>query len=149
MDSPQMRKNNTLSRRARILLAEDDRAMAVLIEIALQQSGFSYRLEIATDGNEAIAALEKASPEDRPDLFLLDLYMPGKDGFEVLEHIKWRENLRRIPVIMFSSSQCPTHVKRAYDLHANAYVLKEGDLPELAAKLESILSFWLITATAA
>jgi two-component system, chemotaxis family, response regulator Rcp1 len=132
-------------RPARIVLAEDNRTIARLIEVALQRTGVPHELNIVHDGDQAIAALEKKSSclDDIPDLFLLDLHMPGKNGFEVLEYIKQQEQLRRIPVVMFSSSSLPADVNRAYDLHANAYVRKNPNLPELSRTLDSVLRFWL------
>jgi CheY-like chemotaxis protein len=82
-----------------------------------------------------------------PDLLLLDLHMPGKDGFEVLEHVKRRAELRQIPVVMFSSSDLATDVRRAYDLHVNAYVRKNTDFADLCLTTDTILRFWLQTAT--
>lgn len=129
---------------ARILLAEDDRTTARLIEVALHRTGVPHELSIVYDGEEAVRALEL--PGNAPSLFLLDIQMPGKNGFQVLEHIKKSDRLRRIPVVMFTSSSQPSDVNRAYDLHANAYVLKHPNLPELTRAMESILGFWLKTA---
>src|SRR5579863_2359212 len=94
--------NHTRTRPARIVLAEDDRATARLIEIALKRTGVPHELELVHDGHEAIAAVEKHVQV--PDLLLLDLYMPGRSGFEVLEHVKRHDLLRRTPVVIFSNS---------------------------------------------
>jgi CheY-like chemotaxis protein len=131
-------------RQARILLAEDDRTTASLIKIALQRTGVPHDLEMVHDGDSAIAAL--ARQESIADLLLLDLHMPGKDGFEVLQHVKGHERLRRIPVVMFSSSEIADDINRAYDLQANAYVVKRSDFTELCRSLEVVLQFWLRTA---
>src|SRR5271154_2692423 len=96
------------SRQPRVLLAEDDRTTASLIKIALQRSRVSHDLEMVHDGDSAIAALERSSPG--ADLLLLDLHMPGKNGFEVLNHVKRQERLRRIPVVMFSASEMPDDI---------------------------------------
>jgi CheY-like chemotaxis protein len=129
------------------VLAEDDRAFARLIEIALKRTGIPHELEFAHDGHEAIAAIERhVKHVSVPDLLLLDLYMPGKDGFEVLEHIKQHDLLRRTPVVIFSNSDLTADVIRAYDLHANAYVLKTTDFAELCRTMEITLHFWLNTA---
>lgn len=137
--------NSRRDRPARIVLAEDDRTTASLIKIALQRTGVSHDLHIVHDGDAAIAALERtAAPwNEATDLLLLDLHMPGKNGFEVLEHVKRQENLRRIPVVMLSASESPGDVNRAYDLHANAYVLKHSDFSDLCRSLDVILQFWL------
>lgn len=137
--------SHTRNRPARIVLAEDDRAFARLIEIALKRTGVPHELELARDGAEAIAAVEKHV--NVPDLLLLDLYMPGKSGFEVLEHVKSHDLLRRTPVVIFSNSDLTADVMKAYDLHANAYILKTTDFAELCRTMETTLHFWLNTAT--
>ena len=132
------------SRPARILLAENDRTTASLIKIALQRTGVSHDLHMVHDGDSAIAALER--PAAVADLVLLDLHMPGRGGFEVLEHVKRQAHLRGIPVVMLSSSEKPVDINRAYDLHANAYVLKRPDFSEMCRSLDGVLQFWLRTA---
>ena len=128
----------------RVLLAEDDRSTARLIEVALQRAGVLHDLHIVGDGDAAIAALERDSTII--DLLLLDLYMPGKNGFEVLEYVKRQEHLRRIPVVVFSSSETPEDVNRAYDLHANAYVFKNPSFHDMCRSVDATLQFWLRTA---
>jgi len=130
------------ARPARIVLAEDDRALAGLIGIAMKRSGIVHDLETVHDGHRAIAAMEA----DTPDLLLLDLHMPGKNGFEVLEHIKRHTRLRRTPVVMFSNSDLSADVTRAYDLHVNAYVRKTVEFADLCDTMDTILHFWLQTA---
>ncbi len=129
-------------RPARILLVEDDRTTARLIEIALKRSGFPHLLDIVPDGSQALTTLEATVV----DLLLLDLYIPGKNGFEVLEHVKGHDRLRRIPVVVFSTSTQASDVNRAYDLHANAYVVKPLDFSDLCRALDSIVQYWLGTA---
>jgi CheY-like chemotaxis protein len=80
------------------------------------------------------------------DLVLLDLHMPEKNGFEVLEHVKTHPRLRMIPVVMLSSSIVPSDVDQAYQLHANAYVEKRATLADLSKTLDAILRFWIQTA---
>jgi CheY-like chemotaxis protein len=144
--------NQKRSRPARIVLAEDDRAIARLIEIALKKTGIPHDLETVHDGHGAIAAVEKdlakLSPfgYDTPDLLLLDLHMPGKSGFEVLEYVKRHVLLRRIPVVMFSNSDLPSDVNKAYDLHVNAFVRKSTEFADLCHTMDTILRFWLHTA---
>src|SRR5271165_1602483 len=129
-----MTNDSRRNRPARILLAEDDRTTASLIKIALQRTGVSHDLDMVHDGDAAIAALER--PDAIADLLLLDLHMPGKNGFEVLQHVKNQEHLRRIPVVMLSSSEIQGDVNRAYDLHANAYVVKRPDFSDLCRSLD-------------
>jgi two-component system, chemotaxis family, response regulator Rcp1 len=135
--------SNSLNRPAHIVLAEDDPSTARLIEVALQRSGVLHDLHIVGDGEAAIAALERPSPTD---LLLLDLYMPGKNGFEVLAHVKGQNHLRGIPVVVFSSSETPEDVNRAYDLHANAYVFKNPSFHDMCRSVDVTLQFWLRTA---
>lgn len=127
-----------------VVLAEDDPTTARLIEVALQRAGVLHDLRIVGDGDAAIAALER--PPALTDLLLLDLYMPGKNGFEVLAHVKGKEHLRRIPVVVFSSSETPEDVNRAYDLHANAYVFKNPSFHDMCRAVDATLQFWLRTA---
>ena len=75
--------------------------------------------------------------------------MPGKNGFEVLEHLKRHVLLRRIPVVMFSNSDLASDVTKAYDLHVNAYVRKNTEFADLCSTLHTILHFWLLTAITA
>jgi len=128
---------------ARVILVEDDRTVARLIEIALKRTAIPHDLQVVHDGHQAIAALLTSTP----DLCLLDLYMPGKDGFEVLEYVRQEERLRRLPVVMLSSSNSAADINRAYDLHVNAYVVKEIEFSNLCHSLDSVLHFWLRTAT--
>jgi DNA-binding response OmpR family regulator len=134
--------NYRRARPARIVLAEDDRALAGLIGIAMKRTGIVHDLETVHDGHQAIAAMESKTP----DLLLLDLHMPGKNGFEVLEHIKRHTRLRRTPVVMFSNSDLSADVIRAYDLHVNAYVRKTIEFADLCHTMDTILHFWLQTA---
>lgn len=144
--------NYKRNRPARVVLAEDDRAIARLIEIALKRTGIPHDLETVHDGHQAIEAVEKdiakLSPFgfETPDLLLLDLHMPGKDGFQVLEYLKRHVLLRRIPVVMFSNSDRACDVAKAYDLHVNAYVRKNTEFAEMCRTLDTILRFWLLTA---
>jgi CheY-like chemotaxis protein len=140
-----MVKNNRRTRPARIVLAEDDRASASLIGIALRRTGIPHDLETVHDGDQAMAAVEKSTPTD---LLLLDLHMPAGNGFEVLERLKQDARLRRIPVVMFSGSDLSADVTKAYDLHVNAYVKKSTDFAELCETMDTVVRFWLQTAAA-
>jgi two-component system, chemotaxis family, response regulator Rcp1 len=144
-----MPRNNKPPFPARVILAEDDLATARLIKIALEQTGVPHDLEMVRDGKQAIVAVEKNHATGRkiPDLLLLDLHMPGKDGFEVLEYVKQHARLRRMPVVIFSNSDKASDVAKAYDLHVNAYVRKGSDFDDLCDRTETILRFWLQTAT--
>lgn len=131
---------------ADILLVEDNRTDAELIAEALKDSGLSHRLDIVTDGAEALKALKEP---DKPHLVLLDLNLPKKSGIEVLRHMKRSPKLSLIPVIILTNSKSRDDVVRAYRAHCNAYVRKPIGFDALLAVIESTIRFWLRTATVA
>jgi len=133
-----MLTNHKGTRLPRILLAEDDRAIARLIAIALKRTGIPHELETVHDGHQALDSLKKTT-----DLLLLDLHMPGKNGFEVLEHVKQDPLLRGIPVVVLSNSDQPADVIKAHHLYANAYVRKSPEFAVLCQTMDSLLRFWL------
>lgn len=131
-----------------ILLIEDNRGDVRLLREALKECGMGHRLEVVTDGVEAIQYLRREEPylrESRPDLILLDLNLPKKDGREVLLEIKTDANLRRIPVVILSTSDAEADVLTAYDRHANCYISKPLDLDAFFDVAESIRRFWVDT----
>jgi CheY-like chemotaxis protein len=135
-----------LGERVDILLVEDNPADARLMQEALAEAKIRNRLHLVADGLEALAYLRRQSPfagAVRPDLILLDLNLPGKDGREVLAEIKRDQDLRRIPVVILTSSQAEADIARAYDLHANAYVTKPLDVEQFITVVKSIEDFWL------
>lgn len=135
---------------ARILLVEDNPGDVLLIRKGLERAGFANPLDVANDGEEALARLRQRPPfEDAalPDLVLLDINLPKLDGHEVLRRIKEDERLRRLPVIMLTSSEADTDVVRAYDEHANAYLTKGFDLDELGETIRGLSHFWLALVT--
>jgi CheY-like chemotaxis protein len=131
-----------------ILWVEDDGDDAVLIGRAIKKAGLDQPM-LVTDGGEAVAYLSGTGKySDRaahpmPSLVLLDLKLPRMSGFEVLQWIRERQDLRRIPVIMFTSSKEKTDIDRAYDLGANAYLLKSVDHEDLVEALKRLRAFWL------
>jgi two-component system response regulator len=135
---------------ARILLVEDNPGDVLLIRKGLEQAGFANPLDVASDGEEAMARLLQQPPFQDvplPDLVLLDINLPKLDGHEVLRRIKQDDNLRRLPVVMLTSSDADTDVVRAYDTHANAYLTKGFDLGELGATIRGLSHFWLALVT--
>ncbi len=129
-----------------ILLVEDNPGDARLLREALAEAKIRNRLHVVADGAEALAYLRRQdtfAAAVRPDLILLDLNLPGKDGREVLAEIKRDEDLRRIPVVILTTSQAEADVARAYDLHANAYVTKPLDIEQFITVVKSIEDFWL------
>ncbi len=129
-----------------ILLVEDNAGDARLMEEALAEAKIRNRLHVMADGVEALAYLRRQDTfagASRPDLILLDLNMPRKDGREVLAEIKGDVDLRRIPVVILSTSQAEADIARAYDLHANCYITKPLNVEQLITVVQSIEDFWL------
>jgi len=137
-------------RAVEILLVEDSPGDVRLTKEALREGKVRNNLHVVTDGVEALAFLrraEKYAAVPRPDVILLDLNLPKKDGREVLAEIKADDDLRRIPVVILTTSQDERDVLRAYDLHANCYITKPVDLDQFIAVIRSIESFWLTIVT--
>jgi CheY-like chemotaxis protein len=129
-----------------ILLVEDNPADALLTREAFTESKLRHRLWTVGDGEEAIRFLRgtgKYSGAPRPDVVLLDLNLPKKDGRELLAEMKQDESLRQIPVIVLTTSQAEQDVHRAYKLHANCYLTKPIDVDEFIGKIRSLEEFWL------
>lgn len=128
-----------------ILLVEDNPADADLTKAHLAESRIPHELHLVKDGVEAVRFVRREAPfEDapQPDLILLDLGLPRKDGRAVLAELKQDPELRRIPVIVLSSSDAETDVVKSYNLHANAYVTKPPDLAAYGKAFERIENFW-------
>ena len=129
-----------------ILLVEDNPGDVRLTIEALKEGKVSNRLSVARDGVEALAFLRRVGPHAnavRPDLILLDLNLPRKDGREVLAEIKEDSHLRRIPVVVLTTSKAEEDILRTYDLHANCYITKPVDLEQFISVVRSIDDFWL------
>jgi CheY-like chemotaxis protein len=129
-----------------ILLAEDNPGDAKLTRKALDQGKIINNLHVVTDGVEALEYLRQEgeyADNPRPDLMLLDLNMPRKDGREVLQEIKTDPDLRRIPVVVMTSSEAEEDIVQSYDLHANAYLTKPIDFDGFLDVVGSIEEFWL------
>lgn len=128
-----------------VLLIEDNPGDVQLTQIALEDSKISVHLSVAEDGVEALAFLrkqDKYADVPHPDIILLDLNLPRKDGREVLAEIKADEMLRRIPVVVLTTSQAEEDVLRAYNLAANCYITKPVDFDQFVKIVQSIESFW-------
>ena len=129
-----------------ILVVEDNRADVVLLKKAFEEIRSGHCLHVATNGDEALAFLRQQEPfadAPRPAIVLLDLNLPGRDGREVLETIKATEALRRIPVIVLTSSRSEVDIRQCYDLHANAYMTKADTFDELVELVQTISDYWL------
>jgi two-component system, chemotaxis family, response regulator Rcp1 len=129
-----------------ILLVEDSPADVRLTTEALKEEKIYNNLHVATDGVEAIAFLRregKYAKAVRPDLILLDLNLPKKDGREVLKEIKSDDDLKAIPVVVLTVSKSEEDIVKSYNLHANCYINKPVDLNQFMKVIRSIQEFWL------
>ena len=130
----------------KILLLEDSEGDVRLVQEALKEGRLHNRLFVARDGVEGMDFLLKRGKYQeavRPDLILLDLNMPKKDGREVLGEIKQHEDLKRIPVVILTTSSSEADILKTYNLHANCYIVKPLNLDEFIRVVRSIESFWL------
>ena len=135
-----------LGKPVEILLVEDNKGDVGLIEEVFEEAKIRNNLHVAEDGEEAMLYLHgegKFSGSPRPDIILLDLNLPKKDGREVLREIKEDDNLQNIPVVVLTTSNAEKDILRAYDLHANAYITKPLDFDQFIKVVESIENFWL------
>jgi len=129
-----------------ILLVEDNPGDVRLTQEALRHHKVLNYLTVVTDGEQALACLRRQGPyatAARPDLIFLDLNLPKMDGREFLAKIKADEDLRRIPVVVLTSSAAEEDILRTYDLHANCYVSKPVDLERFIHVVNSIEDFWV------
>lgn len=128
-----------------ILLVDDNPADVVLMHEALVAGRYESRISNVSDGKQAMAFLNRVGQyanAPRPDLVILDLNLPKKDGRAVLAEVKTDVRLRVIPVIMFSTSRSIIEIVRCYELGANCYVSKPGNLEEYFQTVKSIEDFW-------
>ncbi|MEN6452296.1 MAG: response regulator [Thermoguttaceae bacterium] len=129
-----------------LLLVEDSEPDVRLTIEALREAKVKNRLSVVEDGVEAMEFLRQQNGHadaPRPDLILLDLNLPRMDGREVLREIKADPSLRRIPVVILTTSRSEEDVLRAYDLHANCYITKPVDFTRFMEVVKSIEDFWL------
>jgi CheY-like chemotaxis protein len=135
-----------------VLLVEDNPGDIRLVQEAFKEGGFPCKLHVTRDGEQAMAFLHQEPPyadSPRPTLILLDLNLPRKDGREVLSEIKHEEGLRKIPVMVMSTSTRAEDIDKAYDLHANCYIPKPVDVEGLVELGRLIERFWLNAAVLA
>lgn len=129
-----------------ILLVEDNAGDARLAQEALREARIYNRLDIVRDGVEALAYLKREGAwvhAPRPDLILLDINLPRKNGLEVLDEIKRDPELHAIPVVILTTSEAETDVLRAYEHFANCYISKPVDMEQFMKVIQSIEHFWL------
>lgn len=129
-----------------ILLVEDDLGDAGLVRIAVRKGGSQVELHHVKNGDEALAFLRRVGPVfaqvPKPDIILLDLNLPGRSGHEILTEIKIDPSLRRIPIVVLSTSDADRDVLKAYELGANSYVTKPMDVEEFTRAIHAIEDYW-------
>ena len=128
-----------------LLIVDDNQADVRLMAEALKDARVHSRLTIARDGAEALAVLRREGSYSRvkyPDLVLLDLNLPKIDGREVLAEIKADSALKRIPVVVFTTSSAEDDIIQTYNLHANCYITKPVDLEQFVRMVRAIEDFW-------
>ena len=138
------------SRAIEILMVEDNPGDVRLTQEALKDAKVLVNLNVATDGDEALKYLRRQPPyaaATRPDLILLDLNLPKRDGREVLAAIKSDDSLKRIPVVILTTSRAEEDVMRAYQLNVNCYVTKPVDFEQFIRIVQAIEEFWLTVVT--
>ena len=141
-----MARIEEVGRPVEFLLVEDNPGDVRLTQEALKDSKVRNNLNILGDGMSALAFLRREAPHEhapRPDIILLDLNLPKMDGRELLSHIKADPKLKRIPVVVITSSEAEQDILRTYDLHVNCYVTKPVDLDQFIKVVQSIETFWL------
>ncbi|MGC8837586.1 MAG: response regulator [Anaerolineae bacterium] len=127
-----------------ILLVEDNEDDILLIERAFRKANVANPLVVARDGEEAVAYLSDLAANPVPELVLLDLRLPRKSGFEVLEWLRAQPGLRRMPVVVLTSSGETPDIDRAYDLGANSYLVKPVGFEALLNMVKVLGLYWLL-----
>ncbi len=138
--------SQTISKQVEILLVEDNPGDVRLTTEALRDGKFYNNLNVVGDGEQALAYLRKEgkyAKATRPDLILLDLNLPKKDGRQVLEEIKADNDLKRIPVVILTTSRAEEDIFKAYNYNANCYITKPIGFSEFIKVIKSIEDFWL------
>ena len=133
-----------------ILLVEDDPGDVLITREAIESSKVANRLTVVSNGEEALQFLHREEPfadAPRPGLILLDLNLPRLDGREVLARVKTDPDLRRIPVVVLTTSSSDEDIVRSYDLHANAYVTKPVDFDQFMSVVRQIDEFFVSIVT--
>lgn len=125
-----------------ILIAEDDPDDCLLLGDAFGECRKEMRLDYVADGQEVMDYLHKRIDDGLPDLIILDIRMPRKDGFETLEGIKTDERLRQIPVIVLSGFCSSENIERCYELGANTVIIKPDSFSELSRAIRGIYNYW-------
>jgi CheY-like chemotaxis protein len=136
---------NAFPRRLVVLIVDDDPGDVLLIQEALELTGHARAIHVAADGQQALAFLRRTGPyatAPRPDVVLLDLNMPRKNGRQVLAEIKADPNLHCIPIVVLTTSEDPQDILTSYSMYANAYVTKPINLDDLTTAVTKIAAFF-------
>ena len=144
--SPAQVLNPSLGRPVQILLVEDSPSDVTMTLAALREGRICNAVHVVRDGDDAMAFLRHEPGMDgspRPDLIILDLNLPKKDGREVLQEVKADEELRSIPVVILTTSTAEADIARSYDLHANSYITKPVGFEPFLEIVRGIEDFWL------
>ncbi len=128
-----------------ILIAEDDADDRFLLESAFRENGFNDTLRFVENGIELMEYLQNGTEVKMPRFILLDLNMPKKDGREVLKEIKQNPDFKKIPVIIFSTTNNEQEMKRCYELGANSYITKPNSFESLIKTVAALRSYWIHT----
>ena len=134
----------------RVFAIEDNPADARLVREGVDATAQTIDLEVINSGREAaerLTAVGADTPEDHPDLILLDLNIPGKSGFDLLETIRNETAFPDVPVVVVSSSESPDDINHVYELSANAYVTKPADPDDYIGMIDATVDFWIATVT--
>ena len=129
----------------KILHVEDNPDDVMLMNLAFSRAGIAARLDVVNDGDEAIAALGALTNGAAPVCVLLDVKLPRVSGLEVLAWIRNQPHLKRLPVILLTSSSQTADINRAYDLGANSFLVKPADLDSLTQLVKTVAHYWVHT----
>jgi len=145
-----MSKSVSSSSVPRVFAIEDNPADVRLVREGVETTETTIELEVINNGRQAaerLTAIEATTPEDHPNLILLDLNIPGKSGFDLLEMIRNETVFQDVPIVVVSSSENPDDINRVYELAANAYVTKPADPDDYIEMIDATVDFWITTAT--
>lgn len=142
----QMQSQQAVSSGLRVLLVEDEPADAYLVQLAFQESQLDIDLQRVADGKEALAFLRKEPPyvaAPRPGLILLDLNMPGMNGKDVLRELKADSDLKRLPVVILTTSDSDKDIASCYDMGASGYITKPIDIDRFIQVIKGLGDYWM------
>jgi CheY-like chemotaxis protein len=125
-----------------VLYIEDDPDSVIFLERVVNKLG-DYKLHIYENGDQLLKNLQATKDDIKPEMILLDINLPGMNGFEILEYLRTRKEYKHVPVIMFTSSENEKDIEKSYENGANAYLVKPDNLKMLHNVLEDTFNFWL------